>query len=198
MDGREGSFCPQVGRNPDWNRVHVVTMQEELEPGDLIEVFRQCYTHWALYVGGGNVIHLTVPDGASGVAHSSVPSVHAKKGLVKKEPLSRVVGKDSYHVSKKYDEKYNRRPRKEILRDAEAMVGTWVEYDLFASNCEHFATGICHGVRRSKQAENGLAATTAIGAGLGILAIASFAVAIFDTRKTQQRRQNENSKNGRS
>ncbi|KAJ6652765.1 hypothetical protein lerEdw1_010913 [Lerista edwardsae] len=156
--------------------------QEELEPGDLIEISRQYYTHWALYVGGGNVIHLTVPDGASGVSHSSVPSVHAKKGLVKKEPLSRAVGKDSYHVSKKYDEKYNRRPRKEILRDAEAMVGKWVEYDLFASNCEHFATGICHG------AENGLAATTAVGVGLGILAIAGVTVAIFDTRKTQQRR----------
>ncbi|KAJ6652766.1 hypothetical protein lerEdw1_010914 [Lerista edwardsae] len=155
--------------------------QEEPEPGDLIEISRGLYTHWALYVGGGNVIHLTVPDGASGVSHSSVPSVHSKKGLVKKEPLSEVVGDGTYRVSKKYEEKYNRRPRKEILRDAEAMVGKWVEYDLFASNCEHFATGISLGVRRSEQVENGLAATTAIGAGL---VVAFAALAIFDTGKT--------------
>lgn len=83
-----------------------------------------------------------------------MPSVHSKKGLVKKQPLSEVVGDGTYRVSKKYDEKYNRRPREEILRDAESMVGKWVEYHLFSNNCEHFATELRYGIPESKQVRN--------------------------------------------
>lgn len=164
------------------------SLQEEPEPGDLIEIFREFYNHWVLYAGDGNVIHLTVPDGVTGVSSSSVPLAGAQMGLVKKEPLSKVVeGCTKYRISKKYDEKYNRRPRKEILRDAEAMVGKWVKYDLFSNNCEHFATGLCHGVRKSKQAEDGLLAGTIVGAGAALITLAGLALAVTDTPKAENR-----------
>ena len=28
-------------------------------PGDLVEIFRPGYQHWAVYVGGGDVVHMT-------------------------------------------------------------------------------------------------------------------------------------------
>ena len=31
---------------------------ENLELGDLIEIFRDLYQHWAVYVGNGYVVHL--------------------------------------------------------------------------------------------------------------------------------------------
>lgn len=31
------------------------------EPGDLIEIFRGNYQHWALYIGDGFVVHLAPP-----------------------------------------------------------------------------------------------------------------------------------------
>ncbi|XP_053133584.1 uncharacterized protein LOC128337060 isoform X1 [Hemicordylus capensis] len=36
-------------------------LQEEPEPGDLLEIFRGAYKHWALCVYNGYVVHLTVP-----------------------------------------------------------------------------------------------------------------------------------------
>lgn len=32
---------------------------EEPQPGDLIEIFRPAYQHWALYLGDGYIINLT-------------------------------------------------------------------------------------------------------------------------------------------
>ena len=29
------------------------------EPGDLVEIFRPGYQHWAVYVGQGDVVHMT-------------------------------------------------------------------------------------------------------------------------------------------
>uniref|UniRef100_A0A3Q1GXC0 Phospholipase A and acyltransferase 1 n=1 Tax=Acanthochromis polyacanthus TaxID=80966 RepID=A0A3Q1GXC0_9TELE len=33
------------------------------QPGDLIEIFRPAYQHWALYLGDGYIINLTPVDG---------------------------------------------------------------------------------------------------------------------------------------
>ena len=35
-----------------------LVLQPEPQPGDLIEIFRGFYSHWAVYVGGGYVVHL--------------------------------------------------------------------------------------------------------------------------------------------
>lgn len=32
---------------------------KELKPGDLIEIFRGIFQHWAVYIGDGYVVHLT-------------------------------------------------------------------------------------------------------------------------------------------
>lgn len=37
-------------------------LQPEPKPGDLIEIFRPFYRHWAIYVGDGYVIHLAPPS----------------------------------------------------------------------------------------------------------------------------------------
>ncbi|XP_070296741.1 phospholipase A and acyltransferase 4-like [Salvelinus sp. IW2-2015] len=34
-----------------------------MEIGDMIEINRGAYKHWALYIGHGDVIHLVTPDG---------------------------------------------------------------------------------------------------------------------------------------
>lgn len=36
--------------------------QAKLTPGDLIEIFRLGYAHWAVYVGDGYVVHLAPPS----------------------------------------------------------------------------------------------------------------------------------------
>lgn len=39
-----------------------LVLQPEPQPGDLIEIFRPFYRHWAIYVGNGYVIHLAPPS----------------------------------------------------------------------------------------------------------------------------------------
>ncbi|XP_023604253.1 uncharacterized protein LOC102439222 isoform X1 [Myotis lucifugus] len=40
----------------------MASFPEEPKPGDLIEIYRIGYSHWALYVGDGYVIHLAPPE----------------------------------------------------------------------------------------------------------------------------------------
>lgn len=41
-------------------------LQPEPNPGDLIEIFRPLYRHWAVYVGDGFVVHLAPPSKDAG------------------------------------------------------------------------------------------------------------------------------------
>uniref|UniRef100_A0A8D2DN18 LRAT domain-containing protein n=1 Tax=Sciurus vulgaris TaxID=55149 RepID=A0A8D2DN18_SCIVU len=109
--------------------------------GDLIEIFRFGYEHWAIYVGKGYVVHL------------APPSKHgfSVKLQVKKELLSVVAGGDKYRVNNKHDDKYEPLPPKKIVQKAEKMVGKEVPYSVTSQNCEHFVNGLRYEVSRSDQ-----------------------------------------------
>ncbi|XP_075914990.1 phospholipase A and acyltransferase 3-like [Petromyzon marinus] len=75
-------------------------MDQIPEVGDLIEIDRTYYQHWALYVGDGYVIHLAPPselikaiDGVDGA--NSAMSVATSKATVRLEPLKEVVGRSA-------------------------------------------------------------------------------------------------------
>uniref|UniRef100_A0A8C9PPZ2 LRAT domain-containing protein n=1 Tax=Spermophilus dauricus TaxID=99837 RepID=A0A8C9PPZ2_SPEDA len=110
------------------------------KPGDLIEIFRFGYEHWAIYVGNGYVVHpAPTPEAARGGV-SGFSSVVGNRAIVKKELLSMVAGRDKYRVNNKNDKKYNPLPPNKIVQQAEKMVGKEVPYSLTSDNCEHFVT----------------------------------------------------------
>ncbi|XP_036273309.2 phospholipase A and acyltransferase 4, partial [Pipistrellus kuhlii] len=154
----------------------LLQLREEPKPGDLIEIFRTGYQHWALYVGDGYVIHLAAPDGFSGAGSSSVLSVLGSKGIVKKQRLKDVVGGCRYRVNNHLDQQYSPLPVNKIIRSAEEMVGKALEYDVLKKNCEHFVTDLRYGNPRSKQAENFQTKAVVGGATLmgGALAFAGY------------------------
>lgn len=53
-------MLPRRLPTPSW--VFVLQFGEEPKPGDLIQIFRIGYEHWAIYVGNGYVIHLAPPS----------------------------------------------------------------------------------------------------------------------------------------
>ncbi|RVE68833.1 hypothetical protein OJAV_G00095630 [Oryzias javanicus] len=65
---------------------------KEVEPGDLIEIFRGNYNHWAVYIGNGYVVHFGAPNALSGSSNMT------GDGIVMKEKLQDVVGKDKWRV----------------------------------------------------------------------------------------------------
>uniref|UniRef100_A0A8D0GHP3 LRAT domain-containing protein n=1 Tax=Sphenodon punctatus TaxID=8508 RepID=A0A8D0GHP3_SPHPU len=94
-----------------------------LKPGDLIEISRGLYEHWAVYVGNGDVIHLAPTSEVAGAGFSSIGSLDADTAVVRRDPLWIVVGADSYRVNNKYDRRYSPQPVREIIQAAKEAVG---------------------------------------------------------------------------
>ncbi|KAK5900355.1 hypothetical protein CgunFtcFv8_025318 [Champsocephalus gunnari] len=118
------------------------------EIGDLIEIVRGSFQHWAVYVGDGFIVHLTSdPEVACSNSMSSVPN---NKALVTKRELRDVVGTDEWKINNILDGKHEPHSKEDIVRDARAMVGE-APYDIFFGNCEHFATFIRYGKPESRQ-----------------------------------------------
>ncbi|XP_064811200.1 phospholipase A and acyltransferase 3-like [Oncorhynchus masou masou] len=146
------------------------------EPGDLIEIFRGNYQHWALYVGDGFVVHLAPPSEGPGARANSMMSVLSDQAKVKKEEIWDVVGHDQWCVNNQLDEKYQVRPIHEILREAQAYVDQEMPYCVFRGNCEHFVTELRYGKAESRQVRQAVGMATLVG--FGILAFVGIA-AIF-------------------
>ncbi|XP_042274775.1 phospholipase A and acyltransferase 3-like [Thunnus albacares] len=146
------------------------------EPGDLIEVFRGTYQHWALYIGDGFVVHLAPPSEVPNAGANSMMSVLTEKAVVKKEGLWDVVGTDKWEVNNSLDKKYQPREVHIIVRDARMLVGRELSYCVIRGNCEHFVNELRYGKAESRQVrkagETVMAAGLAAMVGIGIVALA--------------------------
>ncbi|XP_027008865.1 phospholipase A and acyltransferase 1-like isoform X1 [Tachysurus fulvidraco] len=152
----------------------------EPQPGDLIEIFRSAYQHWALYLGDGYVVNLTPVDESQAAARSSVKSVFTRKAVVRMQLLKDVVGEDTFRVNNKYDSSHTPLPVSEIIEQAQLLIGQEVSYDLLGSNCEHFVTLLRYGKGVSEQA------TRAIGA-IGLVTAAASAFSMLGLINTRNR-----------
>ncbi|XP_059566333.1 phospholipase A and acyltransferase 3-like isoform X14 [Myotis daubentonii] len=148
--------------------------QAEPKPGDLIEIFRPGYQHWALYVGDGYVVHLAPPGNIPGAALANLMSSGSLRAIVKKQLLCVVTGKDKYRVNNKHDRKHKPLPPSKILRRAQELVGQEMRCNLTSDNCEHFVNELRYGVSRSDQVTKAL-----LGVGVGIVTSAGSAVVSY-------------------
>ncbi|XP_072519012.1 phospholipase A and acyltransferase 4-like [Salminus brasiliensis] len=146
---------------------------EKPEPGDLIEIFRGTYQHWAIYIGEGYVIHLAPPSEHAQAGAYSLMSVLYDRAIVKKEQLWDVVGDAPYTINNLLDHKYEPRPVRFILRDAHSLLGQELSYCVFRGNCEHFVTELRYGKAESRQVRK------AVEAGLSVGIAAAFSVGVL-------------------
>ncbi|KAM7085001.1 uncharacterized protein WM277_026508 isoform 2-T3 [Molossus nigricans] len=150
-----------IGKEMDYsvlssNREHFVTnlrygqagsrqLVEEPRAGDIIQISRSGYSHWAIYVGGGRVIHLAPLDESPEVGSSP------QKGEVKRELLAELAGDCPYQVNNHLDHLYEPRPVKEMIRSAEELIGKKMDCSVLSSNREHFVIDLRYGQARSRQ-----------------------------------------------
>ncbi|XP_041696497.1 phospholipase A and acyltransferase 4-like [Coregonus clupeaformis] len=128
-----------------------------MEIGDMIEINKGAYNHWALYIGNGEVIHLVTPDGPSKVAFCSVSSSSSSlsgKGTITIDTLKGVAAGNTYGVNNYLDDKYKPRTTEVIMEEVNKMRGRTIEYELLGHNCEHFVTFLRYGESESKQADD--------------------------------------------
>ncbi|XP_030426595.1 phospholipase A and acyltransferase 3-like [Gopherus evgoodei] len=157
---------------------------EEPNPGDLIEISRFGYKHWALYVGNGYVIHLAQPSEYAGAGASSIMSVLTDQAVVKRERLREVAGGDRYQVNNKYDGRCSPLPVSKILMEAESLVGQKMQYSITSENCEHFVTKLRYGQPMCDQVRD-----TMLTVGVATLGLAT--VGLIGAMVTRSRRQNQ-------
>ncbi|XP_007547458.1 HRAS-like suppressor 3 isoform X1 [Poecilia latipinna] len=146
---------------------------DEPKPGDLIEIFRNVYEHWAVYVGDGYVVHLLGPDGN----FSSISTINLPMGKnnILKQKLLEVVSTDEWHINNKLDQEKQPRPAHIIVDQANKLVGTTRSYNVVEYNCEHFATELRYGDAESQQVEDALKiglGVTGVSLALGAVIVA--------------------------
>uniref|UniRef100_A0A8C5DQM9 LRAT domain-containing protein n=1 Tax=Gouania willdenowi TaxID=441366 RepID=A0A8C5DQM9_GOUWI len=114
------------------------------------------YHHWALYVGDGDVVHLTPYCNSSGGILSSgilssMVSLTNGKALVQKDKLSDVVGYDGWRVNNDLDKKHVPRRAEDIVTAARHAVGRELDYSVVTKNCEHFVNKLRYARGESQQ-----------------------------------------------
>ncbi|XP_062354755.1 phospholipase A and acyltransferase 1-like [Cinclus cinclus] len=157
------------------------------QPGDLIEIDRRVYQHWALYLGDGYVINVTPVDEGAPSLSVSTTSIFTRKAKVKKQLLKEVVGNHTWRVNNKYDCSRSPRPVKEIIRRAEQWIDREVPYDVLGSNCEHFVTELRYGEAVSEQVTRVVIGAAATVAGIVLAGLAAAVLKGFSGKSSKER-----------
>ncbi|MED6291559.1 hypothetical protein CHARACLAT_024881 [Characodon lateralis] len=148
---------------------------EKPKLGDLIEIFRGSYQHWAVYVGDDFVVHLATTSEVPGAENASMMSVLSNKAVVKKEELWDVVGTNKWEINNSLDNNYKPRPAYVIVQDACNMIGLELPYCVISGNCEHFVNELRYGKAESRQVQKAGQVVFAAGAaavvGFGLVAL---------------------------
>lgn len=144
---------------------------KDLEPGDLIEIFRGIFQHWAVYIGDWQVVHLVALGIGSSGASAAVSGL--AEGQVRIDGLKDVVKEDKWKKNNTQHTTYELKPRPkmEIVKQALSMVGKDVKYNIANWNCEHFATMCRYGEALSLQVQK--ATEIAVDVGYKIFASSS-------------------------
>ncbi|RWS06312.1 HRAS-like suppressor 3, partial [Dinothrombium tinctorium] len=121
---------------------------DRINVGDLIEIDRTLYAHWALYIGDGNVIHLVGED------DQDIPDT--EYAIVKEARLVDVAANSYVRVNNKEvpakERKLTPFDSETTVANAKQFVGCRVEYNMLTRNCEHYLTEWKYGKAWSDQA----------------------------------------------
>ncbi|MEQ2170098.1 hypothetical protein GOODEAATRI_031839, partial [Goodea atripinnis] len=85
-----------------------------------------------------------------GSSSSRVPAP-GEMGVVMKEKLQEVLGRDRWRINNYLDKNYKPQQIYAIVKQACGLIGARLPYSLVRSNCEHFATDLRYGKPTSRQ-----------------------------------------------
>ncbi|XP_068574158.1 phospholipase A and acyltransferase 4-like [Cebidichthys violaceus] len=141
------------------------------KPGDLIEIFRGTYEHWAVYIGGNEVVHLIPPSDDSSPFGNLLMLLDSSRAQVRRQKIWEVVGHHRFEINNLLDHKYEPRDRRVIVREACRMVNLELPYNPVSHNCEHFVTELRYGESESRQVNRAVVIGGAAVAGVGVIAL---------------------------
>ncbi|CAH1244076.1 HRASLS [Branchiostoma lanceolatum] len=133
-------FLTVVFSSDDARRRNSEAVLSRCKEGDLLKIYTGFgYSHWAVYVGDGKVIHRTEDNGTVRVKEDRFWNVVGNRFVKIKNRLEGfIMGKAAL-------------PSNEIVERARSKLGE-VGYSTLFKNCEHFAHWCRYGVAISHQA----------------------------------------------
>ncbi|XP_054714172.1 phospholipase A and acyltransferase 1-like [Uloborus diversus] len=119
------------------------------EIGDLIQIDRVLYSDWALYVGNGNVVHVSGVD----MDNNEIPSDTAE---VRLSSLVDVAGMSGVRVNNKIvgakERGLDAFPADDVVEKAYSYLDKEVDFNMLTRNSEHYVTEWKYGEGWSDQA----------------------------------------------
>ncbi|XP_066936751.1 phospholipase A and acyltransferase 1-like [Clytia hemisphaerica] len=117
-----------------------------LQPGDLIQVkgeniYQWFYSHFAVYIGNGEIVHVTEPK---------VKREGSKIWVLREKMVEAFAGR-SVRKNNHLDDVFPVKRVQDIIREARGKVRQPWEYNFLTNNCEHFASQCRYGRRISLQ-----------------------------------------------
>lgn len=174
-------------------------VEKDLKPGDLIEIDRGTYNHWAMFSnksdnGSHWCFHVTTIDGdfeKKGALMSSARNVVAalKKHKLKdilddndsKQPsLARINNK----IEEAKRKNYVPRPIEKVIESLEKQKDQQVGYNVTASNCEHYVTNWKYGKGWSRQVDVVKTSTITAAVATATLFVGALIFGIFKAVRT--------------
>ncbi|KAL8562986.1 hypothetical protein ACOMHN_004678 [Nucella lapillus] len=175
-------------------RSHNSRLLSQLEVGDLLQFPRGVYSHWAVYIGEGEVAHLAGDDddGINGKVDSThlftICGQNFRKAFVKVDRFLEVAGRSKAIRNNRKDKQFEPLPADHIVGNALMKLGE-VGYNVLYQNCEHFASWCRYGEGKSDQADKvlkGISLVTAVGTAASMLLGLARGAKLFDGKKSSK------------
>ncbi|KAK0065905.1 HRAS-like suppressor 2 [Biomphalaria pfeifferi] len=168
---------------------HNKRVLEDARVGDKIQFRRTIYSHWGIYLGDENVIHLS-GDENDGLSDDfrpehlfSICGQMFDKANVCIDNFWKVVGNDIAYINN-CDDKWCALAPEKIVKRAKEKLGA-VGYNIIFSNCEHFANWCRYGQCKSDQADKFLTGVAVVG-GTALAVGTVYALAKFAGKRKSQ------------
>ncbi|KAK0065884.1 HRAS-like suppressor 2 [Biomphalaria pfeifferi] len=178
-------------------KLHNQQVLDTLRVGDRVKFDRGLYTHWGIYAGFGQIIHLAgEDDDGIGAKFNSTNlfSIGGKlftKAEVRIDDFWKVVGTDTAEKDNSLDTKWRAFNPQTIVRNAREKIGK-IGYNIISANCEHFTNWCRYGQCKSEQVENVLTGV-AVGAGIALGAFAIYALSkLANAQEEEEEEEEEN------
>ncbi|KAH9490834.1 hypothetical protein Btru_033519 [Bulinus truncatus] len=172
-----------------------------LEPGDIVKIHRNMFSHWGIYVGDNRLVNVQgnqtgqwTVSGVQLLPHINRPGVTE----VVEESFLDVVKGDMAEIYNHSDASKRPFPSHEVVSRAKSKLGL-IQYHPLYKNCEHFVNWCRYNSEESSQTQNVFAGVTLgsalggflLGGPIGAIATASFS-AYQMYKHAQQNKPDEN------
>ncbi|XP_008397012.1 HRAS-like suppressor 3 [Poecilia reticulata] len=155
----------------------------DAKPGDLIEIFGGVYHHWAVFIGGSEVIHLIPSTHRGGDLLEVLAFLGSSDATVRRQRIWEVVGSNRFQVNNLLDDKYQPLDPSTIVSNAVKMVGQERPYNVATHNSEHFVTELRYGKPESRQVQTAAVIGGVAAAGVAVAVVGAALFSAFRKNK---------------